>query len=466
MLVLVYMQKFKNYNEEINFTFGWLFDDLEINSYKLQKDLINCFDDLVELNLITLIKNVNKINKNTRLQVKLSIYNDRFTQIQINEIDKILNLDEDIRTKKTMLFLYTDIASWIDSKGYCYVPYEYMKKDLNTTSDNRISDALQKLKDNKLIDYDRIGQVLIDGKIQEGNSIYVLCCQEKYKDILQRGLNNRRRQLEEGKAKIYRSKNGQLKRKLMGLINHRRAKYHDNTITNKEFKELEKYEREYFKLIKDNKNLLEEKKDDFITIEIVEDSEIENEVVDEVSTTEDDNKNNTDWDEEVSINDMINDLFGVDEDESIEITENYIEKEDSICDDDVVVVEENESDEEIIKHEIDNFRSFYKHISEEACEKLFNEDEEIVHILNSSEFTDATIESKHEQCQNMLVNSLNQLQQIQSKLDMQEEIEKYNDMFVDVVVEEDVSEVDSREQQYYDMMSCDVELDDIDELFA
>lgn len=180
--------------------------------------------------------------------------------------------------------------------------------------------------------------------------------------------------------------------------------------------------------------------------------------VDEVSTVEQENDN---WDEEVDINDVIDDLFGIDEEEikinsscDVETESNYPQ------------TDYSSSDEEIIKHEIDNFRSFYKHISEEACEKLFKTDEEIVHILNSSEFLLADVESKHEQCQNMLVNSLDQLQQIQSKINMQEEIEKYNDMFVDVVVEEDVSEVDSREQQYYDMMFCDVELDDIDELFA
>lgn len=269
LLVLTYMQKFKTYSGEMNFTMGWLFDDLKITYYNLQQVLINCFDDLVKWGLITLLDNVDKINKNTRLKVELPVYDNKFTQIALDEINKILNLNEDIRIKKVMLFLYCDIASWIDSKGYCYTPYYYFKQDLGgVKNDNRINDALRKLKTNNLIDYSNIGEVEINGQVTQGNNVYVLCCQEDYKDILQRGLENRKQQYEEGKAYIYKTIQSNKKRKYANLINHRRIKYYNDTITEVELKELKKYEKEYYNLIKNNKDVLSKKKNEFITIDI------------------------------------------------------------------------------------------------------------------------------------------------------------------------------------------------------
>lgn len=265
LLLLVYIQKFKGYSGEMNFCLGWLFDDLKIN-YNLQQDLINCFSDLVKWNLIDLINEVDNINRNTRLQVAISEYDDRFTQVLFNEVEKIFNLDIDIRTKKTMLFLYTDIASWIDTKGYCYTSYHYFKQDLNTKSDNRINDSLKLLKENKLIDYDKPGQVLVDNQITQGNNIYVLCSDKDYKDNLARGLANRRKQYVEGKAKIYKGEQSNYQRSIKQKLNNLWKKYNKNKITDIELKELGKLEKEYYELIKLDKDKLE--KLNFITIDV------------------------------------------------------------------------------------------------------------------------------------------------------------------------------------------------------
>ena len=263
LLLLVYIQKFKGYSGEMNFCLGWLFDDLKIN-YNLQQDLINCFSDLVKWNLIDLINEVDNINRNTRLQVAISEYDDRFTQVLFNEVEKIFNLDLDIRTKKTMLFLYTDIASWIDTKGYCYTSYHYFKQDLNTKSDNRINDSLKLLKENKLIDYESVGEIIIDGKVTKGNNIYVLCNNKDYKTNLSRGVANRKKQYEEGKAKVHKGEQSNYQRSVRQRLNNLWKKYNNNTIVYDELKELDKKQKVYYELIKHDPDKLAET--NFVTI--------------------------------------------------------------------------------------------------------------------------------------------------------------------------------------------------------
>lgn len=246
LLVLIYMQKFKTYSGEMNFCIGWLFDDLEISYYQTQKDLISCLQDLINWNLIVLINDVVKINKNTRLQVILPVYEARFTKILFTEIDKILKLDIDIRIKKTMLFLYCDIASWIDLKGYCYTSFEYFRRDINTTSDNRINDALQTLNQHMLIDYKNVGQIISEGSVEQGNNVYVLCCNEDYKEKLSRGVENRTRKYREKKVKIYEGRKSNYQRSLKQKLNYLWIKYNEENITDEELEELKKKEEEYY----------------------------------------------------------------------------------------------------------------------------------------------------------------------------------------------------------------------------
>ncbi len=257
LLVLVYMQKYKTYAGQMDFCIGWLLEDLKINRNSLG-EIIQYFNDLIDWKLIVLLNKTKTITKNTRLQVKLNNYKHRFTQVQLSVFDKIFGLDIDIRVKKTMLFLYVDIASWIDTKRYCYTSYFYFKKDLGTTSDNRINETLTLLKDNHIIDYENVGQVLIDGKIQQGNNIYVLCSDENYKEILRKGIDNRKKQLEEGKAKIFEGKRSNKMRSLKQKLNVLWKKYDDNNITDTEFEELSKVEKEYYEFIKFDKEKMTE----------------------------------------------------------------------------------------------------------------------------------------------------------------------------------------------------------------
>ena len=266
LLVLMYMQRFTAINRgEINFCMGWLFGDLGINKSSTRKELINSLFDLVDMGLVELVEDVDrdKVNKNTRIRTYAVEYEDNFTKIFDTEIDKIFDSDIDFRMKKTMLFLYTDIASRIDVKGYCYPSFESFKADLGSTSDNRINDALELLKENSLIYYDNVGQIAIGGQVTQGNNVYVLCCQKGYKDILQRGLANRKQQYVEGKATVTKKKQSNLQRSISMKWRHRLNKYYDGTITDTELKELEQLEKQYFKLIKDTE-LKEERIDEFV----------------------------------------------------------------------------------------------------------------------------------------------------------------------------------------------------------
>jgi len=124
LLVYVYMQKFNNYRGIINFCIGWLIDDLKITNARIQRNLVKSFLDLVDFKLIELISDVDKINRNTRLSVKLIKNKDKnnFTIIYDTEIEKILSLGQDIRTIKSALMVYSLIASFpvmIILKGIC-----------------------------------------------------------------------------------------------------------------------------------------------------------------------------------------------------------------------------------------------------------------------------------------------------------------------------------------------------------
>lgn len=426
LLVLMYMQRFTAINRgEINFCMGWLFEDLGINKSSTRKELINSLFDLVDMGLIELVKDIDrdKVNKNTRIRTYAIEYEDNFTKIYDNEIYKIFDSDIDFGMKKTMLFLYVDIASRIDTKGYCYPSFLSFKSDINTTSDSRINDSLQMLKKFELIDYDNVGQIAIGGQVTQGNNVYVLCCQEDYKDILQRGLANRKKQYVEGKATVTKKKQSNLQRSISMKWRHRLNKYYDGTITDTELKELEQLEKQYFELIKDTE-LKEERIDEFVLFNPIIKKE-ENKsyfgkpkhsaTVDTSSTTEQENDN---WnDEEVDINDVIDNLFGVDEEESIKMTTINAPKRDNI--ELTTSYNNNITDEEMIEQEIDSFRSMYSYIDKRTIEE-FLATNDIQKIFNSAEFTKTNIESKRKQIQNILNNSYNELDTMQRDIDIDE----------------------------------------------
>lgn len=200
LLVWVYLQRFSTYRE-INFCMGWLFDDLNINYRDTQKDLIKALFDLIEWELVKPIEDITKINRNTRIKLKAIKYDDNFTKLLDSEIDKILYSDEDIRVKKTMLYIYTLIVSRIDEKGYCFPRIETFKKDMQIIDDdentipnnNRIIDARNKLKELGLIDFAKAGIIKdAKGRIYNANNIYVTTYTENYREILQNAVNSNR----------------------------------------------------------------------------------------------------------------------------------------------------------------------------------------------------------------------------------------------------------------------------------
>jgi len=270
------MQRFTVINRnEINFCIGWLFDDLDINKSDTRKDIISSFFDLVDWGLIELANDIDreKFNRNTRVTTYAVSYEDNYTMIYDTEIDKIFNLDIDFRVKKTMIFLYCNIASRIDGKGYCYPSFESFKSDIGTTSDNRINDALILLKDNKLIDYENVGQILVNKQVQQGNNIYVICVDKDYKDNLSKGLANRKKDYEENKVTIFEGAKSNNQRGLKQKLNHLWKKYNDGTITDNELIELKSKEEEYYNLIKLDKEKLD--KINFVSFEVVEEKKEE-----------------------------------------------------------------------------------------------------------------------------------------------------------------------------------------------
>ena len=122
LLILIYMQRYKAINSnEMTFCIGWLYDDLNITNDKAKQDIIASLFDLLEMELIELNDlDIDSVNRNTRIVANLLDVEEGFVMIDNDAIDKILSLDLDIRQKRTMLFIYTIIASRIDDKGYCY----------------------------------------------------------------------------------------------------------------------------------------------------------------------------------------------------------------------------------------------------------------------------------------------------------------------------------------------------------
>lgn len=130
-------------------------------------------------------------------------------------------------------------------------------------------------------------------------------------------------------------------------------------------------------------------------------------VVDEVSTTEQELEN---WnDEEVDINDVIDDLFGIDEEESIKMTTTNVPESDTKGDNiELTSSYDNEKDTNVLK----SFRSLsniYKNNEKEELEKVKQDFAKDINIstsaidiflvdieeyLNSEDFTELTLEQK------------------------------------------------------------------------
>lgn len=260
LLLYVYLQRFNNYRGEINFCLGWLYEDLAIdNNKRLQSELSSCFCDLIEFKLIELVgdTDIKSIDRNTRLVVKVvkNINNNDFTMLYDSEIDKIFGLDVDIRQKRSALMIYTIIASRINNKSkYAYPSYENFMSDLGMENNNRIRDSINLLQDEGLILWKNVGAVAINGAVETGNNVYVLCIENDHKAILGRAVADRTESYRERGYSVTKSKNGDRKRSLSPLIRHRQVKFDDGILDDKGMAELLQYEKEYYELIKDNED--------------------------------------------------------------------------------------------------------------------------------------------------------------------------------------------------------------------
>lgn len=192
LLLLVYLQEFTTYRNMIYFNFSLMFEKLNITYHQLKKELYQCLIDLCDWGLIEII-NVNSLsslNQNTNITINRINYTDSYTLLVAEEIDKILYNEFDIRSRRTMLYVYVIICSWIGIKDryYSFPRIDDFKRDINTTSNKRIISAIQQLKELGLIDYGNAGTIKNDNNIFQANNIYVLTVEDNYKDNLKNAL--------------------------------------------------------------------------------------------------------------------------------------------------------------------------------------------------------------------------------------------------------------------------------------
>ena len=193
LLLLVYLQKFTTYSNQIYFVFDFMFTDLNIGKTVLRSDLFKCLDDLNNWGLINITNDIDfkSINKNTIIIIDKVNYESNYTVLYAEEVNKILYSDMDIRSKKTLLYLYSVIVSWIGINGrqYCFPRREQLKDDIQTTSNQRIIDGIKQLKKLGLIDYASAGIVKNDNKFYQVNNVYVVTYLENYQEILSQAID-------------------------------------------------------------------------------------------------------------------------------------------------------------------------------------------------------------------------------------------------------------------------------------
>lgn len=194
LLLLVHLQEYATIKGDINFCFSFMFDKLNITYYELKKELYQCLVDLDNWGLIEITNKFDIINQNTNIFIEKIQYDNEFTMLIADEIDKILYCNEDIRLKRTLLYIYTIIVSWIGINGreYCFPTRDQFKMDIQTKSNKRIEGCICKLKELGLIDYANAGVVKSDNNIYQANNIYVLTSNKDYKEILKQAIDESR----------------------------------------------------------------------------------------------------------------------------------------------------------------------------------------------------------------------------------------------------------------------------------
>jgi len=186
-----------------------MFEELKITYHQLSKELFTCLSDLVSWGLIQIINDIDfgNINKNTMIILDRIQYQDNYTMLVADEIDKIIYSDEDIRVKRTMLYIYTLIVSRIDEKGFCFPRRETFKRDMQIESNKRIQDAIVKLKELGLIEFAKAGIIRdAKGRIYNANNIYVTTYTENYSEILKNAVNSNREYHQENNSVVMQKK--------------------------------------------------------------------------------------------------------------------------------------------------------------------------------------------------------------------------------------------------------------------
>lgn len=219
------------------FNLDWIYEELRINSKtygqmtKIKESLINLANnDILFFEFANYthedIKNntdiIMKLNKGKLITANIKI-NDSYTQILIDDFDKILNLDKTREYKRNIFALYCDIVSRVGDKKYCYPSELTLSKDINLSSkSNIVVDYLKMLKQIGLIDYDNAGTIHQNNYSVQSNNVYVLCNTENYKEILGNEINKRKQDYISKKIKISDREIANIKRSI-GLTN-----YHKN----------------------------------------------------------------------------------------------------------------------------------------------------------------------------------------------------------------------------------------------
>lgn len=268
ILVLALIQKnLLVRNNKYIFNLQFLFTELNIkqNNSIQQKKIRNCLIQLQNDNVIISDDDMSKINNTQLVHVDISIPDNNYTIVYDYELNKIINYKQENLYNLFNLFVFLKYR--IGDKGYCYWNQADIAYSIGLKSRKVISRMIKVLATElELILVDNIGtKKFNDGSIKESNNMYAMNY-EGAEELLKQKKEEYKYRLKEHGVKIIKNKTANDKRKYARLINHRRIKYYKGIITDKELKELKQYEKIYYDMIKNDKDTLEEKRDDFITL--------------------------------------------------------------------------------------------------------------------------------------------------------------------------------------------------------
>lgn len=220
------------------FNLDWIYKQLKIGSksydqmIKIKESLINLtqnnilfyeYDDYTYTDIKNDTDLIMKLDKGKLVTTYMEI-DSSYTQILIDDFDKILSLDKTREYKRNIFALYCNIASRVGNKKYCYPSELTLSKDINLSSKtNIVVDYLKMLKKIGLIDYDNAGTIYQDNYSVQSNNVYVLCNTEGYKKILSDEITKRQKEYIDKKFKISNKELSNIKRSI-SMVNYHKSK--------------------------------------------------------------------------------------------------------------------------------------------------------------------------------------------------------------------------------------------------